>query len=199
MRTLAKGILLQLLCAEIGLSPAVAQWQANVEIGSSRFWGGSAEINGEHRSFLPYRPTFFGLGIERSGPRLSAGLQFHYSQASLGLEGSDAVVAVKGIFKTFSIAPEAYYRLARVAENQLRLLGGPLLELWSITDEETRVRAGIRLGLSLDVPLGTKFGTSILAGAALIPSPFNEGELTSTYERTALWRRQFALRLDYRL
>src|SRR6476646_2791198 len=138
MRTLAKSILLQLLCAPIGLSPVVAQWQANVEIGSSRFWGGSAEINGEHRSFLPYRPTFFGLGIERSGPRLSAGLQFHYSQASLGLEGSDAVVAVKGIFKTFSIAPEASYRLARVAENQLRLLGGPLLELWSITDEETR-------------------------------------------------------------
>jgi hypothetical protein len=199
MRTLAKGFLLQMVWGSIWVTAGLGQWRANLGVGSNRFWGGSAEINGEHRSFLPYRPTFFGIGIERYGQRLGAGLQFHYSQASLGLEGSDAVVAVKGIFKTFSIAPEISYRLTRVAENQLRLLGGPLLEVWSIADEDTRLRAGVRLGLSLDIPLGAKFGAAILGGAALIPSPFNEGELTSTYERTALWRRDLALRISYRL
>jgi hypothetical protein len=197
--TWARGFLLQVLWGSIWATAGLGQWRTNLEIGSNRFWGGSAEIDGEHRSFLPYRPTFFGIGIERHGQRLGAGLQFHYSQASLGLEGSDAVVAVKGIFKTFSIAPELSYRLARVAENQLRLLGGPLLEAWSIADEQTRLRAGVQLSLSLDIPLGAKFGGSILGGAALIPSPFNEGELTPTYERTALWRRELALRISYQL
>jgi hypothetical protein len=199
MQILANGFLLQVAWGSIWVTAGLGQWRTNLEIGSNRFWGGSVELSGEHRSFLPYRPTFFGIGIERYGQPLGAGLQFHYSQASLGLEGRDAVVAVKGIFKTFSIAPEVYYRLASVAANQLRLLGGPLLEVWSIADEDTRLRAGVRLGLSLDIPLGARFGGSILGGAALIPSPFNERELTSTYERTALWRRELALRINYRL
>jgi hypothetical protein len=176
-----------------------AQWRINLEVGSDRFWGGSEEVGGEQRSLHPYRPTFFGLGIERLGSRFGPGLQLAHSDASLGLEGGDAVVAVEGIFTTLSIAPEVHYRLAQVAANQLRVHVGPLLEVWDLSEEPTRVRAGGQAGLSLDVPLGKRFGLSVFGAAALVGSPFNEDELESTYQRTGLWRRRFSLRANYQL
>jgi hypothetical protein len=180
-------------------SPASSQWRGTIEVGAERFWGGSFETAGEHRSFRPYRPTTLGIGLERQGERLSVGLQVHYSEAALALEGSDAVVAVDGVFDIIGFAPELAYRLVGVgAANQLRLHAGPLVEIWTVIDEETRVRAGVQAALSFDVPLGSRFGASVLAGAALVPSPFNEDELDASYELRALWRRRFAVALGYR-
>jgi hypothetical protein len=181
-------------------SPAYSQWRGSIEVGAERFWGGSVEATGEHRSFRPYRPTTLGIGLEHQGVRLSIGLQVHYSEAALALEGSDAVVAVDGVFDIIGLAPELVYRLVRVgAVNQLRLHAGPLIEIWTVIDEETRVRAGARATLSFDVPLGSRFGASILTGAALIASPFNQDELEASYELRTLWRRRFAVALGYRL
>jgi hypothetical protein len=181
-------------------SPAYSQWRGSIEVGAERFWGGSVETTGEHRSFRPYRPTTLGIGLERQGARLSIGLQVHYSEAALALEGSDAVVAVDGVFDIIGLAPELVYRLVRVgAVNQLRLHAGPLIEIWTVIDEETRVRAGAQATLSFDVPLGSRFGASILTGAALIASPFNQDELEASYELRTLWRRRFAVALGYRL
>jgi hypothetical protein len=180
-------------------SSAYSQWRGSVEVGAERFWGGSFETTGEHRAFRPYRPTTLGIGLERQGERLSIGLQVHYSEAALALEGSDAVVAVDGVFDIIGFAPELVYRLVRVAAvNQLRLHAGPLIEIWTVVDEETRVRAGAQATLSFDVPLGSRFGASILAGAALIASPFNQDELEASYELRPLWRRRFAVAVEYR-
>ncbi|HEX5575341.1 MAG TPA: hypothetical protein VFX42_05660 [Gemmatimonadales bacterium] len=181
-------------------SPAYSQWRGSTEVGAERFWGGSLETTGEHRSFRPYRPTTMGIGLEHQGERLSLGLQIRYAEAALALEGSDAVVAVDGVFDIIGFAPELVYRLVRVgAVNQLRLHAGPLIEIWTVVDEEARVRAGAQATLSFDVPLGSRFGASILAGAALGASPFNEDELEPSYELRALWRRRFAVALGYRL
>jgi hypothetical protein len=181
-------------------SPAYSQWRGSVEVGAERFWGGSFETTGEHRAFRPYRPTTLGIGLERQGEQLSIELQVHYSEAALALEGSDAVVAVDGVFDIIGFAPELVYRLVRVgAVNQLRLHAGPLIEIWTVIDEETRVRAGAQATLSFDVPLGSRFSASILTGAALIASPFNQDELEASYELRTLWRRRFAVAVGYRL
>jgi hypothetical protein len=181
-------------------SPAYAQWQASVEIGASRFWGASRELSGQHRSFRPYRPTTLGASLERRGQRLAAGVYLNYSKSSLALEGTDAVVAVRGVFQTFSISPQMGYRLTYLrGDNQLRLQVGPLIELWTIVDEGSRIRAGAQGALSLDVPLGGRFGGSVLAGIAVVPSPFNSDELDVGYERLALWRRRFGVAFAYRL
>lgn len=196
-----RRLLLVSTVGSLGLcSPAYGQWRASIEVGAERFWGGSFETTGEHRSFRPYRPTTLGIGLERQGERLSVGLQVHYSEAALALEGKDAVVAVDGVFDIIGIAPELVYRLMRVGtENQLRLHAGPQIEIWTVIDEETRVRAGAQAALSFDVPLASRFGASILAGAALVASPFNRDELEASYELRTLWRRRFAVALGYRL
>jgi hypothetical protein len=186
--------------AMIFLVPAAfGQWMLGVELGAERFWGGSAEVAPEHRSFRPYRPTTFGAGLERSSGNGGVGLRLLYTEASLALEGSDAVVAAKGVFKVYSASPEVSYRMASVGSSSHVLLRvGPLFEVWSIVDEKSRTRVGLQAAASLGIPLGGRFAGTLSAGAALIPSPFEDGELPG-YDLRALWRRRFAVGLQYRL
>lgn len=178
----------------------LAQWTLGADVGSDRFWGGSIETTAERRSFRPYRPTTFGVRIERREGRLGAGLRLQYASASLALEGADAVVAAKGVFTVYSAAAEVIYRIMSVGSvNQLVLHLSPLFEVWSVIDENSETRVGVQGAVSLNLPLGGRFGGSIMAGAALIPSPFGETQLDPGFERRALWRRRFAVGLDYRL
>jgi hypothetical protein len=179
---------------------ALGQWTLGAEAGSDRFWGGSIETTAERRSFRPYRPTTFGVGVERREGRLGAGLRLGYASASLALEGADAVVAAKGIFTVYGAVAEVVCRIISVGSvNQLVLHLGPLFEVWSVIDENSETRVGVQGAVSLNLPLGGRFGGSIRAGAAVIPSPFGNAQLDPSFERRPLWRRRFAVGLDYRL
>ena len=188
-----------------GSSPVTAQWRLGVEVGAARFWGGSIDTGGEDTSFRPYRPTTFGIGLERQAGRYAFGLQVHYFEAGLALEGPEVVISAEGAFKTFSISSEAVAHIATLgAGNQVRVHAGPVLQIWDIIDNDTRTRVGAQASVSLDVPLGVRFSGVVLAGAAITPSPYHDGELdlgagAPTYERRALWRRSFGLGLRYRL
>jgi hypothetical protein len=185
--------------------PLVCQWRLGGEVGAARFWGGSRENSPDHPSFRPYRPTTFGVGLERQTGRYAVGLQVHYFKASLALEGPEVTVASEGAFTCVSISPQFAVRIATLgAGNQLRVQGGPLLEVWEIIDEDARTRLGAQGSVSLDVPLGKHFGGVLLAGAAVTPSPFNEEELdlgggAPTYDLRTLGRRRFAVGLRYEL
>ena len=194
------GLAAVMLTAGVWCRPALGQWMVTTEVGADRFWGGSIENAAERRSFRPYRPTTFGIGLERRAGRLGAGLRLRYASAGLALEGGDAVAMVKGIFSVYSAAPELLYRLVSVGSvNHLTLHGGPLFEVWGVLDEQTQTRLGIHGAVSLNLPLGGRFAGSFTAGAALIPSPFEESDLEPDFERRALWRRRFAVGLAYRL
>ena len=202
MRTssLPAGFAAVVLLSGVWCRPVLAQWAVTTEVGADRFWGGSIETTAERRSFRPYRPTTFGVGLERRAGRLGAGLRLRYGSASLALEGANAVVAAKGVFTVYSAAPEIVYRIVSLGSvNQLMLHAGPLFEVWSVIDEDSETRVGIQGAVSLNLPLGGRFAGSVVAGAALIPSPFGEGQLDPGFERRALWRRRFAVGLDYRL
>src|SRR5687767_8059175 len=84
---------------------AAGQWAIAAEVGADRFWGGSAETGPEGRSFRPYRPTTFGAGIVRQTGKIRFGLRLRYASAGLALEGSDALVAAKGVFTIYGAAP----------------------------------------------------------------------------------------------
>jgi hypothetical protein len=181
-------------------SRLAGQWLIGVEVGTDRFWGGSVEKADAGRSFRPYRPTTFGAGLERRRGPLGVGLRLHYTGASMALEGSDAVVAAKGVFQVFGFSPEIVYRIASIgAGNSLLLRGGPLFEVWKIIDEPTKSRVGAQAALSMSVPLGGGFAASVLAGLALTSSPFTRSQIEPNFEPRALWRRGIAGRLEYEL
>jgi hypothetical protein len=193
------------LASSVWPSPLVAQWRVGIEVGAARFWGGSRDTGGDDTSFRPYRPTTFGIGLERQTGRYAVGLQLHYWEASLGLEGPVGVVAAEGAFTVVSISPEVAFRVATLGPgNQVRLHVGPLFEVWDIIDQDARTRFGAQGSVSLDVPLGGRFGGTVLAGVAVTPSPYREGELdlgvgAPSYDLRTLWRRSFALGLRYQL
>jgi len=180
-------------------SPLVAQWLVGLEVGADRFWGGSEDTTSEDLSFRPYRPTTFAGTLERRSGKVGVGLRLQYSEASLGLEGSEGVAAVKGVFTVYSISPELSYRIASVSDNQLHLRLGPLIEIWDIIDQGARTRAGAQGAVAFTVPLGQRFSVVASGALALIASPFEEGDLPDEYEIKSLWRRRFAGGLQYRL
>ena len=181
-------------------TPAFGQWAVRVEVGADRFWGGSIEKAAERRSFRPYRPTDFGLSLQRTAGNFGLGIRLQYSTAGLALEGSDGASVANGIFTVYSASPELVYRIASFASvNRLMLHAGPLFEVWSVLDEGSEARIGIQGALSLRVPLGRRLSGSLIGGAALIGSPFAGNQLDPDFERRALWRRRFAIGLEYRL
>jgi hypothetical protein len=185
-------------------SPLFAQWRIGAEVGAARFWGGSLDA-GTQTSIRPYRPTTFGVGVERQSGRYALGLQIQYADAGLGLEGPDATVSAQDAFTIVSVSPEVAFRVTTLGPgNQLRLHAGPLIEHWDLVDQDSRTRIGAQGSVTLDVPFGERFEGQVLAGGAVTPSPFEEGELdlgggAPAYELKTLWRRRFALGLRYRL
>ncbi|HEX6433601.1 MAG TPA: hypothetical protein VFZ87_05145 [Gemmatimonadales bacterium] len=178
---------------------AVAQWFIGLEIGSERFWGGSLETTPDQRSFRPYRPTTFSAAVERRSGSLGAALRLRYTDASMALEGSEAVVAVKGVFTVISVSAEISYGIITLGQNQLLLHAGPVVEHWSLVDEDSRFRVGAQGAVGLNIPLGGRMAMTLLADAAVVGSPFEQDELDPTYDLRALWRRGFAAGLRYRL
>jgi hypothetical protein len=190
-----------LVVASLGFHSSLAhgQWSISAQVGSDRFWGGSVETGPEHRSFRPYRPTTLGAGIRWDKGWWDVGLHLGYSEAGLALEGAEALIAAKGVFTVYSAAPELGIRVTSTGSGQqLWFRAGPLVELWSIIAEESRGRAGAQGAISLLVPLSRRFSASLTAGAAVISSPFEHDELEG-YELRALWRRRFAVSLEYGL
>lgn len=187
-------------------TPIWAQWRLGMAVGGARFWGGSNDREGNQTSFRPYRPTTFGVAVERQAGSHAFGLQVQYFQARLSLEGPEAVVSAgENAFKTVSFSPEAVVRIATLGPgNEIRVHGGPILEVWDVFDNDTRTRFGAQGSVSLDVPLGGRFSGAVAAGVTVIPSPYEEGELdlgpgAPTYELKTLWRRSLGLGLKYQL
>jgi hypothetical protein len=176
-----------------------AQWLIGLEVGSERYWGGSVENTPDQRSFRPYRPTTFGVALERRGRSVGGALRLHYADASMALEGDDAVVAVKDVFSVIGAAVELSYRVATLGQNEVLLHAGPLVERWSLIDEESRVRVGAQGAVSLNIPLGSRVALALLANAAVVGSPFEEDELNFEYDLRPLWRRGLVAGLRYRL
>ena len=186
-------------------SPLTSQWRVGAEIGATRFWGASQDTEGNNTSIVPYRPTTFAVGLERQKGRYAVGVQFQYADASLALQGPDLTISAEDAFTIISVSPEVAIRLATLgAGNQFRVHAGPLFEHWDLVDQGGRTRVGAQAAVSLDVPLGSHFQAVVLAGGAVSPSPYEEGELdlgtgSPTYELRTLWRRRFAIGLGYQL
>jgi hypothetical protein len=198
-----RNALLILILSALASTRLVGQWHIGLEVGAVRFWGGSRDDVDGSTSFLPYRPTTLGIGLERQSGRYAFGLQARYAEAGVALVGPEVTVASEGIFTIVGIWPELVARLATVgSNNQLRIHAGPIFEIWDLVDLDSRIRVGAQGSISLDVPLGRRFRGAVAAGGAVTSSPYEEGELdigggAPTYELQALWRRSFALSLHY--
>ena len=191
------------LVALVTLMPgslARAQWAVSVGIRAPRFSGGAVEP-ATGRSLRPYRPTIVEAGLDRTRRRVGVGVRVHYASSSLALEGSDGLSAVKDALTVYGAEPFVAVRVSRVGpEAILRITGGPLLEVWKLPDVGSRTRVGVAAAFELAVPFGGRWsGVARLGGAVTPSSPFTRDDLDPSLEPRALWRREVAAVLHYRL
>jgi len=184
----------------VGALPATAQWEAGVGLRAPRFSGGAVEP-ATGRSLRPYRPTVIEAGLDRLGRRVGAGVWVHYASSSLALEGSDGLSAVKDALTVYGAEPFVALRVARVGpDGVLRVTGGPLLEVWKLPDVGSRTRIGAAAAVELAMPFGGRWSGSARLGGAVTPSsPFTRDDLDPSLEPRALWRREVAASLRYRM
>jgi hypothetical protein len=142
----------------------------------------------------------FEIGLERVGRRAGVGLRFHYASSSLALEGEDALAAVKDALTLYGAEPNASVRLSRVGdEGLLRLSAGPLLEIWKLPDLGSRFRVGMAASVELIMSFGGPWSGVASFGGAVTGSPFTQEDLNPGMEPRALWRREVAASVRYRL
>src|SRR6476469_1393046 len=183
-----------------GSAPATAQWEVGLGIGAPRFSGGAVEPT-TGLSLRPYRPTVFKAGVDRTGRHVGMGVWLHYASSSLAFEGCDALSAVKDALTVYGAVPLVSARLSRVGpEGVLRITGGPLVEVWKLPDVGSRTRIGAAAALELAMPFGGRWsGVARIGGAVTPGSPFTRADLDPNLEPRALWRREVAASLHYRM
>jgi len=198
-RSLACAALL-VIASLAGTSTIAAQWAVSFGVRAPRFSGAAVEPS-TGRSLRPYRPTVLEAGLDRAGRRVGVGVWVHYASSSLALEGSEGLSAVKDALTVYGAEPFVALRVTRVGpDGVLRITGGPLLEVWKLPDVGSRTRIGAAAAVELAMPFGGRWsGVARLGGAVTPSSPFTRDDLDPSLEPRALWRREVAVSLRYRM
>lgn len=180
-------------------SSAAAQWTLGADVTAARFWGGARDPSGD-RSLRPYRPTLLGAVLARSLGAATVAVRGYYGSASLALEGSDAVVAVKDALTLYGVALEASHRLATVGHDSSLLAGiAPMIERWDLSGAAAHVRVAVVASFAFRVTLGDQWEAVLRGEAGVGGSPFTDADLDPDFAPRALWRRQVSARLLLRL
>jgi len=199
---LGLGVVLAVLA--VGGSPRMLAsqsggWGIGAELGLSRFWGGTRSIPPNPTPAVrPYRPTTFGLRVDRALGRGRVGIGVQYAESSLGAEGDEILTAVKGAVTWWQVTPEAAWRLATLGPVvQLRAFGGPTVDIWKSEGESARTRIGGQVGLEMLVPLGRRIAGTLRARTGISGSVFEQADLPADVERRIMPAANVALGLRY--
>ncbi len=188
---------LALLGLTLGASPAAAQWGVSAELGVARFGGTSRDSSGA--TVGPYRPTTFGLHLDRGSGRVRVGVGVLYAKTGLAAEGQGVAVVQNDIGSLWEIAPELSLRVTRFGAGiEARVDAGPTIDFWNF-DGERRHRVGGRAAVMAEWPLARAFTGSLRVSGTLSGSVFDAADTPSGVERRATRRVGVAVGLRYRL
>ena len=191
--------MLPAILACLGLAVAAphaeAQWSVSAELGVARFGGTTRDSAGA--TVGPYRPTTFGLRLERGlgGARVAVGVL--HAETGLVAEGQGVAVVQYGIGSLWEIAPEISLRVARFGTGvEARVEVGPAVDLWNF-DGEQRNRVGGRAAAVVEWPLARALMGSLRVSGVLSGSVFDAADTPSGVDRRATRRFGVAVGLRY--
>jgi hypothetical protein len=196
MRMLA-GALVAVILTAIPWRSVPAQWGISAEVGVARFGGTSRDSAGA--TVGPYRPTTFGLRLERDLGRARVAVGVLHAETGLGAEGQGVAVVQYGIGSLWEIAPEISLGVARFGTGvEARVEAGPAIDLWNF-DGEQRNRVGGRAAAVLEWPLARALMGSLRVSGVVSGSVFDAADAPSGVERRATRRFGVAVGLRYHL
>jgi hypothetical protein len=188
-----------LLVLGLTLGPQVVagQWGIALEIGVARFGGTSRNSSGA--TVGPYRPTTFGLRLDRSLGRARVTVGVLHAKTGLAADGQGVAVVQYGIGSLWEIAPEVSLRVARFGTGvEARVEAGPAIDFWNF-DGERRNRVGGRGAMVVEWPLARALMGSLRLSGVLSESVFDAADTPSGVERRATRRFGVAVGLRYQL
>ena len=195
MRTLAVTLLL--LGLGLAPRPAAAQWGISAEIGVARFGGTSRDTSGTRVG--PYRPTTFGVRVDRGLGSTRVALSVLYAKTGFAGEQNGVAIVQYDLGSLWELAPEASFRVARFGPGaEARLEAGPVVELWEV-NTETRTRVGGRVAAAVDWPMAHALTGSLRVSGVLTGSVFDAADLPAGVERLVTRRVAVAIGLRYGL
>jgi len=188
---------LALLLLTPGRLPAAVQWGVSVELGVARFGGTSRDSSGA--TVGPYRPTTFGLRLDRSLGRARVAVDILHAKTGLAADGQGVAVVQYAIGSLWEIAPEMSLRVARFGMGvDVRVEAGPAIDFWNF-DGERRNRVGGRAAAVVEWPLARALTGSLRMNGVLSRSVFDAADTPSGVERRATRRFGVAVGLRYQL
>lgn len=180
-----------MLAAVFGLSlltphavSAQRAWGIGVEVGIERFWGASGPLAGSDELALrPYRPTHFGLRLDRGIGAVRVALSAGYAESAVAGEYEGGATVFSEGFTLVEVAPEAAIVLLRLgAGGALRVFGGPVVRFWMPSEESARTRIGARGGFELEAPLGAWLSAVTRVHGAVGKSALETEDVPPGYE-----------------
>jgi hypothetical protein len=173
------------------------QWAIAADIGVARFGGTSRDSAGA--TVGPYRPTTFGLRLERALGRARVAVGVLHAETGLVAEGQGVAVVQYGIGSLWEIAPEISLGVARFGTGaEARVEAGPAIDLWNF-DGEQRNRVGGRAAALVEWPLARALKGSLRVSGVLSGSVFDAADTPSGVERRTTRRFGVAVGLRYQL
>lgn len=197
MRTLTAAAVMMVLSLAVGPRAVAAQWGISAEIGVARFGGTSRDSSGA--TVGPYRPTTFGVRIDRDAGAARVALDVLYAAPGLAGENDDLAFVQYGVLSLWEIVPEIGLRVARFGAGvEARVEAGPALDLWEFNGEQ-RHRVGARGGVALEWPLARSLSGALRLSGAWSGSMVDPGDVPAGVERVSTRRFSVVLGLRYRL
>jgi len=187
-----------------GRLPALAAqepgWRLTGGAAHAWFGGGATDTTGANLSFGSTPAVAWGLGADHAVGRVRLGVQLSYLSGSLRISGSGvSIVAEDTHLREWQLAALVGVPLLHVgaAGAGLSVAAGPTIDFWSITDTDSRTRAGAMAALVFGAPIAP--GWSLLATAAgtISGSPFNADELPVEFEPSTLLGGRIGLGVRY--
>ncbi len=195
MRTLVASVVMLGLVVEP--RAVAAQWGVSAEIGAAWFSGTSRDSSGA--TVGPYRPTTFGVRLDRDLGAVRVALDVLYAAPALAGENGDVAFVQDGVLSLWEIVPEIGLRLGRFGAGvEARVEAGPAVDLWEFNGER-RHRVGARADLALDWPLARSLSGALRLTGAWSGSMVDPEDVPAGVERVSTRRVGVGLGLRYRL
>jgi len=183
-----------------GLAAQEPTWRLTA--GGSQVWfgGGLRDTTASDVAFSLTPTTAWGLAADHALGRLRLGIGLSYLSTTLRVVGPEITIIDETFdLRQFEIAALVTLPPLRVGSSGAGFLfsAGPALDIWSVTNENSRTRFGGLVALLFTAPITP--GWTLLASAAgsASGSPFEASELPADFESSTLWTGRIGFGVQY--
>ena len=179
-----------LVAVMIGRAQAQADWRLTLDAGATSYSAAAHDTSADRLEIRPWRPTIFSLRVTRDVRKLGFGMTLGLAVGPLGLNIDDFVLLDGTDELLIELAPEIRYRLAVMpGGGSLHLSAGPVIDIWTPQDEETRTVLGGIGGVTLSLPLAGSWLVDVRGDLAITGSLLTEEDESAEIIRESTMRR----------